>query len=61
MTCSLVMTKKVLDALSPSQEDVTPQPWHIIFINMGVKLLEKGANTADAVVELEKLGIQIVA
>lgn len=41
-------------------KDVSPLPSHVLFINLGVTLLDKGTKTAEIVQELEKLGVSIV-
>lgn len=42
-------------------KDIIPLPSHCIFINLGVTLLGKGTKTAEAICELETLGVEIVA
>jgi len=42
-------------------KDVEPYPSHAIFMHNGVKLLEEGSKTAEAVSGFSKLGIKVIA
>ena len=51
----------LMQAFLQTIKDIRPLPSHVIFIHNGVKLLEDGSKTAEAIVELEGLGIAIIA
>ncbi|MBN2382418.1 sulfurtransferase-like selenium metabolism protein YedF [bacterium] len=42
-------------------KDVMPLPSHVIFMNLGVSLLQKGTRTSELVQEIEALGITVLA
>ncbi len=51
----------LMQAFLQTIKDVRPLPSHVIFMHNGVTLLETGSKTAEAAMELEKLGVTVVA
>ncbi len=52
-----VLMKSFLNTL----KEIEPRPWRILFLNAGVKLAAEGSDLANVLMELERLGVEILS
>ncbi len=52
-----VLMKSFLHTL----KEIEPRPWRLIFLNAGVKLAAEGSDLLTVLIELERLGVEILS